>query len=398
MTVNCPESPETIMKDMREIGPSFLLCPPRVWESILAEVQVKIEDSDWLKRSLFNYFMKVAHDVIERKMEGNGAGFGLSLMYNLGRFFIYSPLRDQLGMRKVRIAYTGGAALGPDIFKLYRSLGINYKQLYGLTEVSALATYQPDDEASPETVGKAIPGVEIKLSEGGEVLLKAPGVFQGYYKNSEATSETLKDGWLHTGDAGFLDKNNHLVIIDRAKDVSSLSDGTMFSPQYIENKLKFSPYIREAVAIGRDRPYVAAIINIDPGNTGNWAERKGLSYTSYMELAQKPEVYDLIQEQITEVNKSLAADPQTKKTQIKKFLILHKELDADDAEITRTRKIRRGFIAEKYADMIDAFYSDKEQISVTAKITYEDGREASTESSLRICHLAEVGELTATGT
>ena len=390
VTVNCPESPETLMKDMREIGPTFLLCPPRVWESILAEVQVKIEDSDWLKRKLFNYFIGVAQKVTERKLAGKGAGFGLGFLYALGRLFVYAPLKDQMGMRRVRIAYTGGAALGPEVIKFYRSLGINYKQLYGLTEVSALATYQPDDEVDPESVGKPLPGVEIKMSDSGEVLLRAPGVFQGYYKNEEGTREALKDGWLHTGDAGFLDQNQHLRIIDRAQDVSVLSDGTMFAPQYIENKLKFSPYIREAVTIGKDRSYVTVIINIDPGNVGNWAERNALSYTSYMELTQKPEVSGLIREQISAVNRSLTSDPKTSKTQIRKFLILHKELDADDAEITRTRKIRRGFITEKYAEIIEAFYSDKQLVKVTADITYEDGRHASVESSLPIYEVGDV--------
>jgi long-chain acyl-CoA synthetase len=314
----------------------------------------------------------------------------------LGRFFVFDPLKDQLGMGRARKAYTGGAALGPEVFKFYRSLGINYKQLYGLTEVSALATMQPDDEANPETVGKPLPGVEVKLSDKGEVLLKAPGVFQGYYKNEEATRETVEDGWLHTGDAGYIGDDGHIRIIDRAKDVSSLSDGTIFAPQFIENKLKFSPYIKEAVAIGKERPYVSAIINIDAGNAGNWAERKGLSYTSYMELSQKPEIYDLIREQIAGVNKSLARDPQMSKTQVKKFIILNKELDADDAEITRTRKIRRRFIAEKYADIIEAFYLDKEEIAITTNITFEDGRQASIESSIRICALEEAEATAAT--
>lgn len=395
MTVNCPEDPASIMKDMREIGPSFILCPPRVWEAILAEVQLKIEDSDRVKRKVFNYFMEVGQKVTDRWLEKKSVGPGLGFLYTLGRLFTYTPLKDQLGMRRARIAYTGGAALGPEVFKFYRSLGLNYKQLYGLTEVSAIATHQPDAEATPETVGKPLPGVEISLSQSGEVLLKAAGVFAGYYKNPEATAEALKDGWLHTGDAGFIGEDGHLKIIDRVKDVSALSDGTIFAPQYIENKLKFSPYIKEAIAIGKDRPYVTAIINIDAGNTGNWVERNKISYTSYMELAQKQEVYDLIRGEISTVNKNLASDTQTRKTQIKKFLILHKELDPDDAEITRTRKLRRGFISEKYADIIEAFYTDKDQVRVTANITYEDGRKASAESSLRICDVAEEASLTA---
>jgi long-chain acyl-CoA synthetase len=287
-------------------------------------------------------------------------------------------------MRKIRYAYTAGAALGPEVFQFYRSIGVNLKQVYGLTETSALCTYQPDDDVKLETVGIPCPGIEIKIGEGGEVLIKSPGVFQGYYKNPEATSEALKEGWLHTGDAGIIDKDKHVIIIDRAKDVSTLANGTIFAPQFIENKLKFSPYIKEAVILGQGREYVAAMINIDLGTVGNWAERRNIGYTSYADLSQKTEVYDLIFHEVKKVNASLGNEVQLRDAQIKRYLILHKELDPDDAEVTRTRKIRRGFIAQKYADIIDALYSGKEGVNVETKITYEDGRTATIRAFLRI--------------
>jgi long-chain acyl-CoA synthetase len=382
--VNCPEDPATVMRDLRELGPTFFLCPPRVWEGMLTGMQVKMEDSDRLKRRLVRMFLDIGQRVARREMQRQPVPLGLRLLYALGKFFVYGPLKDQMGLRRVRLAYTGGAALGPEVFLFYRALGINYKQVYGLTECGALATYQPDAEARPDTVGRPLPGVELRISETGEVLLKGPGVFVGYYKNPAATQDVLKDGWLHTGDAGFIDQQGHLAIIDRAQDVSTLADGTVFAPQYLENKLKFSPFIREVVVIGRDRPYVTALLNIDLESVGNWAERQGIGYTSYMDLSQKPQVYALISGEVERVNQGLASDQQTKGLCVQKFLILHKELDPDDAEITRTRKVRRGFIAAKYADIFEALYAHADSVRVTTTITYEDGRQATLESSLRI--------------
>jgi long-chain acyl-CoA synthetase len=389
--VNCPEDPATVMRDVREIGPTFFLCPPRLWEAILTGVQVKIEDSDRLKRRLFRVFMDIGQRVAYYDMQRERVPVGLRLLYALGKFFVYGPLKDQMGLGKVRLAYSGGAALGTEIFRFYRALGINYKQIYGLTECGALATYQPDDDVRAHTVGKPLPGVELRVSEAGEVLIKSRSVFVGYYKNPEATQAALEDGWLHTGDAGFIDRDGHLVIIDRAKDVSTLRDGTVFAPQYLENRLKFSPFIKEAVVIGGDRAYVGALLNIDLETVGNWAEQQGIGYTSYMDLSQKPAVYELISAEVARVNQALAVDHQTKGLSIQKFLILHKELDPDDAEITRTRKIRRGFIGEKYANIIEALYADVDSVRVTTTITYEDGRQATLESSLRIQDMADAG-------
>ena len=383
-TINCPEAATTVLRDMREIGPTVVFCPPRIWENILATVRVKMEDAAWMKQKMFAFFINVAQRVSTHQLKHQAVPLGLRLLYALGEFFVYGPLRDNLGMRKIRYAYTAGAALGPEVFQFYRSIGVNLKQVYGLTETSALCTYQPDDDVKLETVGIPCPGIEIKIGEGGEVLIKSPGVFQGYYKNPEATSEALKEGWLHTGDAGIIDKDKHVIIIDRAKDVSTLANGTIFAPQFIENKLKFSPYIKEAVILGQGREYVAAMINIDLGTVGNWAERRNIGYTSYADLSQKTEVYDLIFHEVKKVNASLGNEVQLRDAQIKRYLILHKELDPDDAEVTRTRKIRRGFIAQKYADIIDALYSGKEGVNVETKITYEDGRTATIRAFLRI--------------
>jgi long-chain acyl-CoA synthetase len=383
-TVNCPEASSTVMRDMREIGPTIMFCPPRIWENILTTIQVKMQDAAWIKRQMFQFFIQAAERVSGRRMRRERVPLWDRLLYGLGEFLVYGPLRDNIGMRRIRYAYTAGAALGPEVFHFYRSIGVNLKQVYGLTESSAMCTYQPDDDVKLDTVGVPAPGVEIRIGQGGEVLIRSPGIFQGYYKNPEATRETLVDGWLHTGDAGIIDKDGHLKIIDRAKDVSTLAQGTIFAPQYIENKLKFSPYIKEAVTIGQGRPYVAAMINIDMEAVGNWAERRSIGYTSYTDLSQKPEVYDLIYEEVRKVNVGLNAEEQLRDARIRRFLILHKELDPDDAEITRTRKVRRRFIAEKYADLIAALYSDRDRVDVEAKITYEDGRTATIKASLKI--------------
>ena len=304
-TVNCPESTSTVMRDMREIGPTLLICPPRIWENILSMVQVKMDDA-WLPiRKTYDYFMNVAVEATKLESERKSIPLGLRILRAIGRILVTSPLRDNLGLGKIRYAYTAGAAIGPEVFRFYRSIGVNLKQIYGLTETSAMCTYQPDDDVKLDTVGKPCTGVEIRISDQGEVMIKSPGVFQGYYRNTEATAEALDAGWLHTGDAGIIDKSGHLKIIDRAKDVSTMATGTIFAPQYIENKLKFSQYIKEAVTLGQGKDYVAAMINIDAETVGNWAERRSIGYTSYTDLSQKPEVYDLIYEEVKKVNLSL---------------------------------------------------------------------------------------------
>src|SRR6266542_2348850 len=377
---NCPESPETVQRDLRELGPTTLLAPPRIWENMLTSVQVRAADAPPLKRWVFDRFRGVAERVEILRSEGKPIPPGLRLLHALGEFLVYTPVRDQLGLRRARWVYTGGAPLGPDTFRFFRAFGVNLKQAYGSTEVSALVSVQPDAEANPTTVGRPCPGIEVKIADRGEVLIKSAGVFKGYFKADDVTREVIDaEGWFHTGDAGFLDPRGHLVIIDRAKDVGALADGTPFAPQFIENKLKFSPYIREAVAFGHERPFVAAMIAIDPSTVGNWAERRGLAYTSYMDLSQKAEVCRLIREEIAKGNRTL---PEA--LRIRRFLLLTKDLEADDAEITRTRKVRRRFIAEKYVPVIDALYGGKDEVELTTTITYEDGRQASIQSRTRI--------------
>lgn len=381
---NCPEDTATVVHDTREIGPKYIFCPPRIWENWLTQVMIKMEDAAWIKRKLFHFFINLAGRVERLRIAREPIPIGLRVLYQLGRFLVYAPLLDNLGMRNVRVAYTAGEAIGPEIFEFFRSLGLNLKQLYGMTESTAYISIQKDGDIDPETVGTPAPGVDIKIAENGEVSYKSPGNFIGYYKNPEATAETLIDGYIHSGDAGYITKRGHLKIIDRAKDVSKLTDGTLFAPKYIENKLKFSPFIKEAVAHGKNMDYVAAFIDIDYGAVGNWAERRHIAYTSYTDLAQKPEVYDLIHNEIVRVNKSLSQDEQLKGAQIKRFLLLHKELDPDDGEITRTRKVRRKFISEKYENLIAALYSDKGSVEVEATITYEDGRTTTMNANLGI--------------
>jgi len=384
-TINCPESTTTVVLDQREIGPTYIFAPPRIWENILTQIMIKMEDSAWIKRKGFDYFMRVAKRVEKKRIANDKVPLGDNVLYQLGRFFIFGPLVDNLGMRKIKVAYTAGEAIGPEIFEFYRSLGINLKQLYGMTESCAYVSLQKDGEIDSESVGPPAFGVEIKISDKGEVLYKSPGNFLGYFKNPEATAETLEDGWLHSGDAGYMTEQGHLKIIDRAKDVSKLTDGTMFAPKYIENKLKFSPYIKEAVAHGMNKDYVGVFIDIDYGAVANWAERRHLAFTSYTDLAQKPQVYDLIQEAILKVNKSLSEDEKLKNSQIKRYLLFHKELNPDDGEITRTRKVRRRFVAEKYGNLIHALYEpDKESVDVEATITYEDGRTTTMKAILKV--------------
>jgi len=384
-TSNCPESTSTVQHDMREVGPTYIFQPPRIWENILTQIMIKMEDAAWIKRKMFHFFIDLATKIEKRRVEKEPITLGLKVLYQLGKFLVYAPLVDNLGMRNIRVAYTAGEAIGPEIYQFFRALGVNLKQLYGMTESTALISIQKDGDIDPETVGPPVTGVKINITERGEVTYLSPGNFVGYYKNAEATAETLKDGYVYSGDAGYLTKKGHLKIIDRAKDVSKLTDGTLFAPKYIENKLKFSPYVKEAVAHGMERDYVAAFIDIDYGAIGNWAERRHIAYTSYTDLAQKPQVYDLIYDEILRVNKSLSTDEQLKGAQIRRFLLLHKELDPDDGEITRTRKVRRKFVAEKYANLIDALYTPgRDSVDMEATFTYEDGRTTSMKANLKI--------------
>jgi long-chain acyl-CoA synthetase len=390
-TANCPESAATVLQDLKEIGPTYFFAPPRIWESILTSVLLRIEDCAWPKRRLVRFFLDLAQEMERRRLTGRPVPWWPRLLSPLGRLLVYGPLRDNLGLRRVRRAYTAGEAIGPEIFVFFRALGINVKQLYGMTEASVFVTIQRDGDVRLDSVGTPVPGVEIRISDTGEVLYRSPGVFQGYYKNPEATAQTVHDGWLHSGDAGFLDATGHLKIVDRAKDVSRLADGTIFAPKYLENKLKFSPFVKEAVCIGQERPFVVALVNIDLAAVGNWAERRGIAYTSYTDLSQKPEVYELIHGEVARVNRSLLEDEVLRGARIKRFLILHKELDPDDEEITRTRKVRRGYIAQKYADLIEALYGGRDHVQVEAKVTYEDGRSGSIRADVRIRDVQAAG-------
>ena len=384
LTSNCPESPETVQRDLRELGPDAMLAPPRIWENMLTLMQIKGTDASPMKRRVFEAFRGLAERCELKRTDGTGLSLFDRLGLAIGEILVYGPIRDQLGLRKARWCYTGGAPLGPDIYRFFRSFGINLKQIYGATEASAMIACQADKEANPNTVGRPIPKIEVKIDDHGEVILKGPNVFRGYFKQDDITRETITpDGWLKTGDAGFFDKQGHLVIIDRAKDVGKLNDGSAFAPQFIENKLKFSPYVREAVAFGDQRPFVVAMVAIDMTTVGTWAEKRRLSYTSFMDLSSKPEVAVLIAAEIAKANASLP-DVQ----QIKRFLLLNKELDADDAEMTRTRKVRRRFVAEKYAPVIEAFYGGKQSADVTMEITFEDGRKSTLSSTIAIHDVA----------
>jgi long-chain acyl-CoA synthetase len=388
--VNCPERPETVLENLREIGPHVLVAPPRIWENLVSLVQVKIGDASWVKRRLARWLMPVGEDVARRRMEKQPLSLRLRVLHFLGEFFVFGPLRDHLGFRRTRYAYTGGAPLGPEVFLFFRALGINLKQVYGQTEITGVSCVQRDGDIKLGTVGRPFPNTEVSLTEAGEVISKSPGVFVGYYKNPEATAATIREGWLYSGDAAMFDPDGHLVVIDRAKDVTHLANGTKFAPQYIENKLKFSPYIREAVAVGQDRPYVAAMVNIDMENVGKWAERRKIAYTTYADLAQKPEVYDLIGQEVDRVNRDLPEG-----TRISKYVLLHKELDPDDEEVTRTRKVRRGFVAQKYGNIIEALYAEAPSVAVTTVITYQDGRQATMQTELAIRTAAAGRALTA---
>lgn len=374
--VNCPEAGETVVEDRREIGTTYAFAPPRIYENLLTLTMVRMEDASKLKRRIFHYFIDFARKWGEKILNRERVPLHVRPIYWLGEILVYAPLKNRYGLSRIRVAYTAGEAIGPEIFRFYRSLGINLKQLYGSTEASVYITAQPDGEIYADTVGKPNIDVEVKIADNGEVMFRSPGVFQGYYKEPEKTAETkTPDGWVHTGDAGFIDpKSGHLKIIDRAKDVGRLTDGTLFAPKYLENKLKFYPNIKEAVAYGDQRDMVCAMINIDLVAVGSWAERNNVVYGSYQELAGHPRVYDMIEKHVAEVNRSLADEGAMAGAQIRRFLILHKELDADDGELTRTQKVRRGFIAERYTPLVAALYDGSDEADIRTEVTFEDGR------------------------
>lgn len=382
--INCPESRDTLTIDMREIGPTYYFAPPRVWEGMLTQLMVRMQDASKIKLWAFNYFMRVAkkwgNDILDNKK----VPLFYSLLYGLGYFLVYGPLKNNLGLTRVRIAYTAGEAMGPDTFLFYRSLGINLKVLYGQTEASVFVSLHRNGDVDPKTVGPVFPGVDVKI-EKGEVFYKGPGVFKGYYKNEQATKETIDEkGWVKTGDAGVIDNNGHLKIIDRAKDVGKLNSGKMFAPKYLENKLKFCGIIKEAVAFGDNKDFVSCFINIDLEAVASWAERNNIAYSGYIDLAGQSSVYDLIAKEIEKVNEDLAQDKELNDSQIKRFLILHKELDADDGELTRTNKVRRNLISERYGKLIDALYSSENHCYIETEVTFEDGRKGSISADLKI--------------
>ena len=384
-TVNCPESAETVMTDLREIGPTYYFAPPRVFESVLTNVTIRMEDASRIKRWLYDSFMAVAKRCGADLLDGRAVSAKDQLLYALGNVLVYGPLKNTLGMSRIRVAYTAGAAIGPDLFRFYRSIGINLKQLYGSTETCAYVCLQPDGQIKFDSVGTAAPGVEVKLADNGEVMVRGAMVLKEYYKRPDATAESIDaNGYFHTGDAGVFDSEGHLRIIDRAKDVGHLSTGAMFAPNYIENKLKFFSHIKEAVCFGHDKENVTAFINIDLTAVGNWAERRNLVYSGYIDLAGKDEVYALIKECVESVNAELATEGELSHSQIARFLILHKELDPDDDEMTRTRKVRRGFVAEKYAVLLDGLYGGKTVQHIDTKVKFEDGRSGSIAADLKL--------------
>ncbi len=388
--VNCPESAETMMTDLREIGPTYYFAPPRFFEGQLTSVMIRMEDSGRFKKWLFDKYMAVAHRVGPAILDGKNVSFGDRLSYKIGNLFVYGPLKNTLGLSRVRVGYTAGEAIGPELFEFYRSIGINLKQLYGQTEATVFITQQPDGEVRADTVGVPSPDVEIRIADNGEIFYRSPGVFEEYYQNPESTADTKDaEGWVATGDAGFIEKDSgHLRIIDRAKDVGNLSNGAMFAPKFVENKLKFYPDILESVVFGADRDRCVAFINIDLTAVGNWAERNNVAYGSYQELAGHPKVYNTIAAHIEEVNKSVAQDEMLSGCQVHRFLILHKELDADDGEMTRTRKVRRKIVGEKFNDLLDALYGGKSEIYTETEVTYEDGRKGSISATLEIRDVA----------
>ncbi len=384
--IACPESTETAMQDLKEIGPTFFFAPPRIFEQMLTRITIRLEDAARVKRVLFRFFTGIAQRYGEAILDGRPVPFAGRLLYALGSLLIFEPLKNTLGLSRVRVAYTAGEAIGPELFSFYRSLGLNLKQLYGQTEAFLYITAHPDGHIRPDTVGPAAPNVELRIAESGEVQFKSPGMFIGYFKEEAKTAETLTDdGFVKTGDAGIFEpKSGHLKIIDRAKDVGRLTDNTLFAPKYIENKLKFFPNIKEAVVFGDQRHQVTAMLNIDLTAVGNWAERNNVVYAAYQELAGHPLVYDMLEKHVAETNRMLAEEEVMAGAQIRRFLILHKELDPDDGELTRTQKVRRGFIAERYAPLVKALYDGSQEADITTEVTFEDGRKGAISARVKI--------------
>jgi long-chain acyl-CoA synthetase len=378
-TVNFPEAPGTVMEDLREIGPHLMFAPPRTWEGINSTVQVKVMDATRFKRFMFHLCMPVGYKVADLRLQRRPVPAGWRIAYLLAHGLLFRALKDRLGLTRIRSCSTGGAALGPDVFRFFHALGVPLRQIYGQTEISGVSCIHAGEDIQFHTVGRPIPGTEIAISEAGEILSRSPAVFLGYYKNEAATRETLAGGWLHSGDAGYLTEDGHLVVIDRMRDVMRLADGTSFSPQYVENRLKFSPYVKEAVVLGKDRPYLAAMLCIDMGTVGKWAERRRIAYTTYTDLAARTEVYELLQQEVAAVNRILPPAAR-----IRKFVSLYKELDADDEELTRTRKVRRGFVGERYREVIAALYSQASRVPIAAEIRFQDGKTARLETTLEV--------------
>ena len=378
-TVNFPEEPETVQENLREIGPHTMFAPPKIWENMVSRIQVKMDDASRLKRAIYDWALSIGYRAADRRVSGQSLPTSLRWRYALAEYLCFFWIKDKLGLRRLKRGYTGGAALGPDIFRFFHALGVNLKQIYGQTEISGISVLHRDGDIKFQTVGLPIPETEIRIAENGEILTKSARVFCGYYKDPEGTEKTLEDGWLRSGDAGYLDETGHLVVIDRAADVMTLADGTKFSPQFIENKLKFSPYIKEAVVFGGDWPFVTSLITIDYENAGKWAEKRRLPYTTFTDLAQKDLVIGLVRQQVERTNPDLP-----KAARIRRFLLLHKELDADDAELTRTRKVRRGFVGERYKELLSALYSQDTSVSVGTTISYQDGRTANIQTKLKI--------------
>lgn len=385
-TVNFPEEPETVQEDIREIGPNVMFSPPRIWENLAASVQVRIMDATPLKRMVFNRAMPIGYQMADCRFEKRQPSVLLRVQYLIACICVFRALKDRLGFSKLRSASTGGAALGPDTFRFFHALGVNLKQIYGQTEISGISCVHHDGDINFDSVGKPIPETEIRISEDGEILSKSPSVFLGYYKDEESTAATLKEDWLHSGDAGHFTDDGHLVVIDRLKDVMQMADGTRFSPQFIENKLKFSPYIKEAVVIGHQLPFITAIINIDMDIVGKWAESNRISYTTYTDLSSKAEVYEMIEAEARKVNRDLYRINRA--SVMKKFVLLYKELDADDDELTRTQKVRRGFIGERYKEVIEAMYTDAEFVPIDTVIKFQDGRTTRIKTTVSIRTMA----------
>jgi long-chain acyl-CoA synthetase len=385
-TVNFPEEPDTVTENIREIGPNVMFAPPRVWESLNSTVQVKIMDTTPFKRFMYERCMPIGRRVADLRFAKKPVPPGLRLLYGLAHVLLFRALKDRLGMSNLRSASTGGAALGPDVFRFFHAMGVPLKQIYGQTEIAGISCIHRDDDIAFHSVGKPIPGTEVQIAENGEILSRSPSVFVGYYKNDEATTAALAEGWLHSGDAGYFTEEGHLVVIDRLKDVMKLADGTQFSPQFVENRLKFSPYVKEAVVVGKDRPYLTAMLCIDMGVVGKWAEKNKLSYTTYTDLSAKPEVYDLVQREVDLVNETLPAAAR-----IQKFVLLYKELDADDEELTRTRKVRRVFVEDRYREVIAALYGDAPEVAIDTTIRFQDGKTSRIRTTLLVRRL-ELGK------